>query len=84
MQDTNFNTWDAGIACAAFVGFLEAEARFAARRGNVDTAARIYNFIIETLDKYPYSLAAVNWIEDYRTMLINLLQNETARTKTNP
>lgn len=84
MQDKQFNSWDAGVACAAFVGFLEAEARFAGRAGNIEHAARIYNFIIETLEKYPYSLAAIHWVNDYRTLLINLLQNETARTQTNP
>lgn len=84
MQDKQFNSWDAGIACAAFIGFLEAEARFAGRAGNIEYAARIYNHIIETLEKYPFSLAAIHWVNDYRTLLINLLENETARTKANP
>lgn len=78
--------FNAASAASMLVGSLEGTRNFHWHHGNIVEAVRINKVLLDVLQQYSWSDAAIRWLDQYTQdqVQLNTQLNESKSTKTNP
>lgn len=78
--------FNAASAASQLVGSLEGTRNFHWHHGDIREAIRINKVLVETLQQYAWSDAAVRWLDQYKQdqVQLNSYYNEITSAKANP